>query len=189
MPIVSASSAPAPAPTIWKVAIFSAGKRALNGEYAWNGTDIRNGKPKYYEVVNAENYIFWDTEQWVLWDNDFSESAYTSADLITWAEDNGSSPAPLSALSYSQASFINSIYFSMDAEGEFFDATLSRTSGGLNEFSNGPDVLVTWNFEDEKWEAIAYEIRFYWSYDLFIWINDSGTPAVNTLIAGMTYSA
>ena len=177
------------APTIWKVAIFSAGKSALNGEYAWNGTNIQNGKPKYYEVQNAENYIFWDTAQWVLWDNDLSESAYTSSNLITWAQDNAASPAPLSALSYSQTSFINSIYFGFDAQDDFFDNTLSRSSGGTNEFSNGPDVVVSWNTENEVWEAISYGNRVYFSFDLFIWYNDSGTTAVNTLIAGMTYTA
>ena len=177
------------APIIWKVAIFSAGKSVLNGEYAWNGTNIQNGKPKYYEVENAENYIFWDTEQWVLWDSDFSESAYTSSDLITWAEDNAASPAPLSALSYSQTSFINSIYFGFDAQDDFLDCTVSRSSGGTSQFSNGLDILVAWNSESAKWEGTLYGIRFYWSENLFYWYNDNDTPAVISLIAGMTYSA
>lgn len=177
------------APTIWKVAIFSAGKSVLNGEYAWNGTNIQNGKPKYYEVQNAENYIFWDTAQWVLWDADFSESAYTSSDLITWAEDNATSPAPLSALSYSQTSYINSIYFGYDAIDDFYDNTVSRSSGGTSQFSSGPEVLVAWNSGDAKWEGTLSSVRFYWSEDLFYWHNDNDTAAIASLIAGMTYTA
>ena len=175
--------------TIWKIAIFGAGKNVLNGEYAWDGTTLENGKPKYYEVFNGENYIFWNVSEWALYDTDYSEIAYISSDLITWQPDDAIAPAPTAVISYSQSSYINSIYFGYDADGDLYDSTVSRSSGGTTEFSNGPEVLVTWNSEDTKWEAISYGTPFYRSEDLFIWYNANDTLAVASLIIGMTYSA
>ena len=182
------------APILWKVAIFGAGTDSSNGEYVWDGSRVLNGKPIYDKVGGTfdEEYIIWESEPnnfWGLYDS-VAGFTYNSQDLITWNEGpDGVAPVPLSALSYSQSSFINSIYFGFDAQDDFVDNILSRSSGGTSEFSNGPDVVVTWNTEDEVWEAIAYGTRFYFSYDLFVWYNDDSTPAVVSLIAGMTYSA
>lgn len=185
MPIVSASSAPAP--TIWKVAIFSAGTITSNGEYIWDGVALINGKPQY-QYLSGVNSIYFAGGEWFIEDTIFEENTYKSTDLITWQQENGALPVPSSALSYSQTSFINSIYFGFDAQDDFLDNILSRSSGGTSEFSSGPNVVVSWNTENEVWEAIAYGTRFYFSFDLFTWYNDDGTPAVVSLIAGMTYS-
>jgi hypothetical protein len=175
------------APIIWKIAIFGAGKNVLNGEYAWDGTTLENGKPKYYEVFNGDNYIFWNVSEWALYDADYSERAYISSDLITWQPDDGPAPAPTAVISYSQSSYINSIYFGFDAQNDFYDTIITRFAGGLEEFQNGQDILLTWN--GSRWDATAYETLLYWSEDLFIWWNANGTLAVPSLIAGMTYSA
>jgi hypothetical protein len=175
------------APILWKIAIFGAGKNVLNGEYAWDGTTLENGKPKYYEVFNGENYIFWNVSEWALYDADYSERAYISSDLITWQPDDGAAPAPTAVISYSQSSYINSIYFGVDAANDLYDTIVSRSSGGTTQFNNGPSVAVGWN--DTRWEATVDETPFYWSEDLFIWYNANDTLAVASLIIGMTYSA
>jgi hypothetical protein len=186
MPIVSASLAPAP--TIWKVAIFSAGTSTSNGEYVWDGVTFSLGERLY---MSGNNSLSWDGTKWYIYDEDGlgGDASYSSLDLITWTIENGDSPAPSATLSYSQTSFINSIYFGFDAQDDFIDCTVSRSSGGTSQFSNGPDVLVAWNSGDAKWEGTLYGTRFYWSYDLFYWYNDDDSPAVVSLIAGMTYSA
>ena len=174
------------APIIWKIAIFGAGKNVLNGEYAWDGTTLQNGKPKYYEVFNGDNYIFWNVSEWALYDTDYSERAYISSDLTTWQPDDGAAPAPTAVISYSQSSYINSIYFGLDAIDDFFDNTVTRSSGGFTIFTGGLEYIS----ENNRWEALLLDgTLVYYSEDLFIWWNANGTLAVPSLIAGMTYSA
>jgi len=92
------------APVIRKVAIFGAGTDSSNGEYIEDG--VINGKPFYAFNTNA---IYWDGSQWVIEDSIFDDDTYKSADLITWEEANGDPPAPSSASSYSQSSYIQTI--------------------------------------------------------------------------------
>jgi hypothetical protein len=177
------------APILWKIAIFGAGTAISNGEYVWDGITTENGLPVYRFSFEVVDIIFGIDNYWHIYSSSNDTNYYKSLDLITWTIENGDSPVPTSTLSYSQTSFINSIYFGFDAQDDFLDCTVSRSSGGTSQFSNGPDILVTWNSGDAKWEGTLYGTRFYWSYDLFYWYNDDDSPAVASLIAGMTYSA
>ena len=124
------------APTIWKVAIYGAGKSQLNAEYSWNGTILENGNRKYYES-NLENYIFWTLSEWALYDNDFSEIGYISSNLITWQSDNAPNPAPTSALSYSQSSYIQTIVLG----GADADQTGTYTWNGTTFIDGKPKYM------------------------------------------------
>ena len=168
---------------IWKIAVFGAGTDSSNGEYVWDGVTLINGEPAYLSDVNT---IYWDGSEWIIEDTILEEDSYQSADLITWEQVQGALPVPSSALSYSQSSFINSIYFGTNAEDDFYDAILSRSSGGTTLFSNGPSVTVGWN--DTRWEAVINEdIYFYYTPNLFNWVDIGYNPQI-ALIIGMTYS-
>ena len=97
------------APIIWKVAIFGAGTTTSNGEYAWDGVTITNGKPQY-NMANGSN-IFWypDSSEWILADNLEGIDAYKSTNLTTWTSEGGSLPVPSSTLSYSENSYIQTV--------------------------------------------------------------------------------
>ncbi len=86
----------APQPTA--VLVSGAGTESSNGNYVWNGVSFSNGKRVY---ASSGNIIYWDGAQWIIEDNIFEESTYSSPDLITWAVLNGAEPAPTGTLSYS----------------------------------------------------------------------------------------
>jgi hypothetical protein len=94
------------APTIWKVAIFGAGDGYSDAEYIWDGSTMSQGKNIY---LNFDGNILSFDEIWFI-DIDGIGTTYTSNDLITWSTGQSlSPPAPLSALSYSQTSYIQTV--------------------------------------------------------------------------------
>jgi len=97
------------APTIWKVAIFGAGTTTSDGEYVWDGVTISEGK-KYY-AKGQYDFIQWSEGDgyWFIYDDSFGSNTYSSLDLINWSIIDGASPAPTSALSYSQSSYIQTV--------------------------------------------------------------------------------
>lgn len=107
MPIVSASSAPAPEPTIWKVALYSSDSPTINQEYIWDGTTLVEGKPKYFGGLN-ENYIRSLDPEWYVWNVGSELYDYGSEDLITWFGNEVVGP-PTASVSYSQNSYIQTV--------------------------------------------------------------------------------
>jgi len=177
-------------PVIWKVAIYGAGTTTSNGEYVWDGTTTFNGKPKY---ENEINFIYWyidsvfpEIQYWSLFDDYDGQDNYSSNDLITWTISNGQSPAPSSALSYAQDSFING--FELDGD---VAQTYSRASGGNTTFTSGePELYVM--VDGQTWfafnESISGEELYNSQNGGFTWEIVAGdTPVPN--ISAITYSA
>lgn len=125
-----------PEQVIWKVAIFGADTASSNGEYVWDGLLTQNFKPVY---SGNNNQIYWDEAfGWVVYDGTLAAETYNSSDLVTWdVIVEGSYPAPSSALSYSQSSFISSVTISFP-DLSLVDGVYSRTSGGTTSlFDSG----------------------------------------------------
>lgn len=176
---------------IWKVAIFGAGTTSSNGEYVWDGTTTFNGKPKYSFGLNE---IFWaeilGTFKWVMYEDNVGD-AYTSDDLISWVLENGDSPAPSSALSYAQDSFISSLTLA-GADSADINGQYSRASGGLASFS-GPatgfgNASIDWDSGSSAWAVTNGDEQKYGSIDLFSWYALAGGEPVPTATA-IVYSA
>ena len=92
------------APVIWKVAIFGAGTGSADSEYVWDGTTLVDGFPVY-----GGPFVIKYDGGWKIYDSGNDENLYASEDLITWTQVNGALPAPSSALSFSQSSYIQEI--------------------------------------------------------------------------------
>jgi hypothetical protein len=93
-------------PILWKIAIFGAGDGYSSSEYIWDGSAMSAGEKVY---LNLDGNILSFDEIWYI-DIAGIGTTYTSNDLITWSI--GQSllpPAPLSALSFSQSSYIQTI--------------------------------------------------------------------------------
>ena len=80
-----------------RIVISGAGNASANGEYAWDGSTINNGKRVYaYEYAiqfEADNY-------WYIYDSGNDQFLYKSADLITWTTEPSSTAPPPSATLY-----------------------------------------------------------------------------------------
>lgn len=195
MPIVSASLAPAP--TIWKVAIFSAGTTTSNGEYVWDGVSVGyENKPTYTNGSNSISYNFEEVAYWGLYDEGIEDTSYKSNDLITWTVNFGTSPAPTSTLSYSPNSVIQSLTLdgsevatssgTYDWDGVTTELGkpkyVKTTAGGVN--------YIVWDgyawalFDDEDIGDYTYT-----SNDLITWTDlPSGVPP-SPYVVTLSYSA
>lgn len=167
---------------IWKVAIFGAGTTSSNGEYVWDGETFSLDKPLYISGLNS---ISWTGSYWTLADDTTlgGDEAYSSSDLISWSESNGDLPAPSSALSYAQDSFIISVTVSGAGEPTS-DGTYTRTNGGQAPFSRSSDSIDfdagTWKIGDLTFGDYTYE-----SIDLMSWSQLTGqlpTPDTSAIV-------
>lgn len=170
---------------VWKIAIFGAGTTSSNGEYIWDGTTLENGKPRY--LASNNNYIYWASPYWWLFDYTEDRTTYVSFESLTsWEIDDALEPAPSSALSYAQNSFING--FELDGD---VSQTYSRISGGNTTFTSGePEYYVA--VDGESWFAFNESIsgeELYASYNGgFTWGQVAGDLPVPN-ISAITYSA
>lgn len=171
---------------IWKVAIFGAGTASSNGEYVWDGTTTFNGENVYSGP--AENQIAFVDGLWYLYDSSGGDDTYTSENLIAWDILAGLSPAPSSAFSYAQDSFISSITLT-DANIATSNGTYSRISGSTTQF----DKVGSTNFifNDGVWIVADYDegTDTYQSNDLFVWSSNLPEFDPPPIVSAMVYSA
>jgi hypothetical protein len=178
---------------IWKVAIFNAGEPTSNGEYVWNGSELANGKPIYRNGVNFISYQnFSGTNYWGLFDDvSLGDWAYQSLNLTDWIIGDsslGASPAPSSALSYSQSSFISSVTISYQDDSSA-DGTYSRASGGTTNLSHSANNNVIFYLDGEWFLYDATnETDAAYSLDLVKW-QASGGFAGPVNATAISYSA
>ena len=126
---------------IWKVAIFGAGTASSNGEYVWDGSQVSEDGTKIYNAQSGNSVYFYSvsgetySNSWVIDDIGASTITYYSQDLISWypIEGSGTSPAPSSALSYAQNSFISSLTL-IGAGTISSNGTYTRNVGGFESF-------------------------------------------------------
>ncbi len=145
---------------IWKVAIFGAGTASSNGEYVWDGEEIYNGKSIYR---NGLNQIYWYIDStfpelyqfWSILDDNEGDT-YSSDNLIEWTVANGASPAPSSALSYSQSSFISSITLTGSNPSYDADGVYTRASGGTTSFIGSGSKIIEWDGSNWLTEGVSY---------------------------------
>lgn len=141
---------------IWKVAIFGAGTNTSNGEYVWDGVSTVNGQRVYVYAPSYTSSINFNGSVWILEDGGFEDNTYYSLDLITWSVLNGASPAPSSALSYSQDSFISSITLTGSNPSYDADGLYTRASGGTTSFIGSGSKII--EYDGSVWftELINY---------------------------------
>lgn len=171
---------------IWKVAIFGAGTASSNGEYVWDGTTTFNGENVYSGP--ADNQIAFVDGLWYLYDSSGGDDTYTSENLIAWDILAGLSPAPSSAFSYAQDSFISSITISYP-DLSLMDGAYSRASGGATTLYDGSNYNYI-NYSAGTWylwsEDIADNVGN--SLDLVKWNANAGfQDPVN--VTAVSYSA
>jgi hypothetical protein len=179
---------------IWKVAIFGAGTATSNGEYVWDGTTLYNGKPVYSKDSNT---ISWDEFssgifEWGIYDDSPVFISYASDDLISWSNEglDGAEPAPSSALSYAQDSFISSLTLTganeSTSNGAYFRETLNENF--LNESGNSINFDILTYGGWALFDLIA-DGETYTSPDLFTWSVYTYGSAPAPTISSITYSA
>ena len=204
MPIVSASSAPVP--TIWKVAIFGAGTTTSNGEYVWDGSEVNDGFRVYRSTSNSNSTMTWEVGggpnglgAWNLYDADFDETTYQIESFNfsgTWfLAGGGSSPAPSSALSYSQTSYIQTVVLAggdPDQSGTYtWDGTTfingkPKYFGPLKSGASENNyiywdlfnyVLYGWNTDEMLVLSASIDIASNWYV-----VDASGAPTVSSIV-------
>ena len=129
---------------------------------------------------------------WNLFDADFDETTYQIESFNfsgTWFLAGGGSPAPSSALSYSQNSFISSITL-QGADLSIVNGVYTRTQGGTSQFNHASEVdyAIKWGgyngLEGNFWFAVSSDSNLYKSSDLFLWedYDESGPPSVSAVV-------